>query len=367
MIKVNFMKSKFRVVSFLIFALLNFNLAVSADEAGSPRERLPLDFGWKFFLGNPWGDVVNLTKAANDEGPVKPDFLDAGWRTVNLPHDWAVELPFDRNADADHGYKPVGPGYPQNNIGWYRRTFELLEKEDSGKRLWLEFDGVYRNCDVFVNGWFIGHHDSGYESFRYNITDVANCGGKNVITVKVDASKFEGWFYEGAGIYRHVWLEKSAQVAIAPDGIFVHTEFNDNVPQGPATVCIETRILNPPTNSADINITHELFDPNGKSLTKTFPMMRLPISPFQRPISKQQEDFRQMIVLRPNFHAENMRGVPGNPLQMATPLRLLMPKLDFAGRMFPAAEIPTDIELWSPESPKLYKLITTVEVSGQNC
>ena len=98
---------------------------------------------------------------------------------------------------------------------WYRRTFDLPET-DAGKRLWLEFDGVYRDCDVFVNGWFVGHHNSGYDSFRYDITDVANYGGKNIVAVKVDASQFEGWFYEGAGIYRHVWLVKTSPVAIAP-------------------------------------------------------------------------------------------------------------------------------------------------------
>ena len=100
-----------------------------------------------------------------------------------------------------------------------------------------------RDCDVFVNGWFVGHHESGYSSFRYDITDVANCGGKNIVAVQVDASQFEGWFYEGAGIYRHVWLVKTAPVAIAPDGVFVYSQFKNNVPEGPATIHIETRLV----------------------------------------------------------------------------------------------------------------------------
>ena len=197
-------------VYLLIAILVIFNPALFAAEADSPRERLLLDSDWKFYLGNPWGDVIDLAKADDNKGPAKPGFADADWRTVNLPHDWAVELPFDSTADYNHGFKPVGPGFATNDIGWYRRTFEL-SKADSGKRLWLELDGVYRNCDVFVNGWFVGHHDSGYEGFRCDITDVANCDGKNVVAVKVDASKFEGWFYEGAGIYGHVWLKKQVR------------------------------------------------------------------------------------------------------------------------------------------------------------
>ena len=124
-----------------------------------------------------------------------------------MPHDWAVELPFDVNANFDHGRKPLGPAFPKNSVGWYRRTFSLPEA-DTGKRLWIEFDGVYRDCRVFMNGYLLAHHESGYNSFRCDITDTANCGGKNVLAVRVDASQFEGWFYEGAGIYRHVWLEK---------------------------------------------------------------------------------------------------------------------------------------------------------------
>src|SRR5665213_421837 len=192
----------------------------------SPREKWLLDFGWKFHLGNEWGDAINWAKADSSSGPAEKSFSDAAWRTVNLPHDWAVELPFDQNADAGHGFKPIGPGFPQNSVAWYRRTFEL-PKADANKRWWLKFDGVFRDCDVFVNGWRVGHHDSGYDSFRYDITEVANPGGKNVIAVKVDASQFEGWFYEGAGIYRHVWLEETSPVAIAPDGIFVWSTFSN--------------------------------------------------------------------------------------------------------------------------------------------
>ena len=205
------MKDKcFRLLLIACAAATLVSLNALAAAETSPRERLLLDFGWKFHLGNEWGIGQNLAKAGTGPRPGgRHAFSDADWRTLNLPHDWAVELPFDQKADGSHGFKPVGAGFPTNSVAWYRRTFEL-PKADAGKRLWLEFDGVFRDCVVFVNGWCLGRHESGYSSFRYDITDVANCGGKNILAVKVDASQSEGWFYEGAGIYRHVWLVKTA-------------------------------------------------------------------------------------------------------------------------------------------------------------
>src|SRR4029079_10815206 len=137
---------------------------------------------------------------------------------INIPHDWAVELPFDKNSELYHGYKPVGSGFPQNNVGWYRRQFSV-PAEDQRRRIWLEFDGVYRDSIVFVNGYIIGRYESGYSSFRYDISDYFNYGGTNPLAVRVDTTEAEGWFYEGAGIYRHVWLVKTSPVALAPDGV----------------------------------------------------------------------------------------------------------------------------------------------------
>ena len=240
-----------------------------AAETNSPREHLSLDANWKFHLGDDWPNALRLDKAGASGGPAAEKFNDNSWRTVNLPHDWAVELPFDKNADGSHGFKPVGPGFPNNSIGWYRRTFEL-PKEDAGKRIWLTFDGVFRDATVWVNGWLVTRHEGGYYPFREDITDVAHFGGKNTVTVKVDASKFEGWFYEGAGIYRHVWLDKTAPVAIAPDGIFVYSKFKNNVPEGMAEIHVETRLINssrPTAISCTVNC--EIIGPDGKFVGKT--------------------------------------------------------------------------------------------------
>src|SRR5262249_28294288 len=135
---------------------------------------------------------------------------------VHLPHDFVVEGSFTPSANASHGSLPTG-------AGWYRRTFSL-PASDKGKRLWLDFDGVYRNSHVWLNGRLLGNYKSGYTGFRYDITEIANYGGKNVLVVRADARAQEGWWYEGGGIYRHVWLTKTAPLHIAPDGVFVAPE-----------------------------------------------------------------------------------------------------------------------------------------------
>jgi len=148
--------------------------------ADSPRERLSLDFNWRFHLGEApeaatlfnypevsdlsktrmgeiglEGALANLSDAMTENigaevSCVQNDFNDRDWRQLALPHDWAVELPFDKTSDVMHGFKPVGPGFPQNSVGWYRRELDL-PASDSGKTLWLDFDGVYRNSLVWVN------------------------------------------------------------------------------------------------------------------------------------------------------------------------------------------------------------------------
>ncbi len=134
---------------------------------------------------------------------------DSKWRALNLPHDWAVELPFVWDETLrSHGYKPLGRRYPETSVGWYRREFEI-PASDAGRRIAVEFDGAFRDVMVFVNGCFIGRNDNGYAPFRFDITDFLAVGAKNCIVVRVDASFGDGWFYEGAGIYRHVWLTKT--------------------------------------------------------------------------------------------------------------------------------------------------------------
>ena len=180
-----------------------------------------MDFGWKFHLGNEWGTGEGPINLGVSTGPAKQDFNDSAWATIDLPHDWAVALPFDRNAPADHGFKPIGPRFPRERRRAGIAMPFTLPADDEGQRIWIEFGGVYRDSLVYVNGCLVGRNTRGYSSFRYDISDVVKYGASNTVAVRVDASCFEGWFYEGAGFYRHVWLVKTAPVAVAPDGTFV--------------------------------------------------------------------------------------------------------------------------------------------------
>ncbi|MBN2576022.1 MAG: DUF4982 domain-containing protein [Deltaproteobacteria bacterium] len=300
---------------FFLCLLLTTSLATSraSASASGPRERLLADFGWRFHLGNDWGIGHNLAKAGSGYGPASVQSSDASWRRVDLPHDWAVELPFDAKADGAHGFRAIGHGFPHNSVGWYRRTFDL-PKADQGRRLWLEFDGVFRDSTVFVNGWFVGRHESGYGGFRYDITDVANLGGKNVVAVRVDVSEFEGWFYEGAGIYRHVWLVKTSPLAIPPDGVFVYSRFPKNVPVGPAEIRLQTRLLNAGRAAAAATVTWTIIAPDGRTVAKARRSTRI-------------------------------AGAATVDLEQTT--RVHAPAL------------------WAPETPRLYRLVTTVASADQ--
>jgi beta-galactosidase len=285
----------------------------SLAAAQSPREHLSLDANWKFHLGDDWPDALSLMNSGSGSGPASEIFSDSFWRTVNLPHDWAVELPFDWAADGSHGFHTLGVKYPTNSIAWYRRTFDL-PKDDEGKRIWLTFDGVFRDATVWVNGWCVRHHEGGYYPFREDITDVVHYGGKNTVSVRVDATKVEGWFYEGAGIYRHVWLDKTLPVAIAPEGIFVQSEFENNIPQGSPEIKVEVSLLNSQTNAATATVDCEIISPDGKSLKK---------------FSESEKLKRQS------------QGAVKLETEISSPV------------------------LWSPENPQLYKLVTTVSSDGK--
>jgi beta-galactosidase len=281
--------------------------------AQPPREHLSLDANWKFHLSDDWPDALSLVNSGTGSGPAAQHFADSYWRTVNVPHDWAVELPFDRNADGSHGFKPLGRDFPSNSIAWYRRTFEL-PAGDSGKRIWLTFDGVMHDATVWVNGWLVKQHEGGYYPFREDISDVVHFGSENTVAVRVDATESEGWFYEGAGIYRDVWLDVTAPVAIAPDGIFVYSTFKNNVPSDHAEIHVETTLLNTLTNPAKAMVKCEIISPDGRSL---------------------RQFSESGMIKRESRRVVKLESKVSSPV------------------------------LWSPESPKLYKLVTAVWMNGK--
>ena len=237
----------------------------------SPRQRLLMDLGWRFHLGHaadPAKDFgfgsaageATFAKSGESAPAAELQFDDSAWRAVDLPHDWAVELPFV-NVPPDivqHGARPLGREYPETSVGWYRRVF-AVPASDVGRRLTVEFDGVFRDAIVFLNGHYLGRNFSGYAPFSFDITDLATYGAQNVLTVRADATLAEGWFYEGAGIYRHVWLTRTSPLHIAQWGTFVKAQ----VRGARAALEIATEVENHTNRAAAVRVTSRIFAPAG--------------------------------------------------------------------------------------------------------
>lgn len=283
------------------------------------RERLSLDAGWRFALGHAHdaakdfghatGYFSHLAKAGYGDGPAAEHFDDRDWRKLDLPHDWAVELPFDARGGHSHGYRALGRDFPENSVGWYRRKFSVPQG-DLGRRISVEFEGVFRDSQVFVNGFFLGREASGYSGFQYDVSDVLNYGGDNLIAVRADATLEEGWFYEGAGIYRHVYLNKTAPLHVAPDGVSVSSTLQDRSAELTARVTVE----NHGTAAARFELEFTVLDPEG------------------RPLKSQVSSTHDLL--------------PGAAAELASSLPVANP------------------QLWSLETPVLHRLVTAVRSNG---
>ncbi len=247
-------------------AMLRRSARRSPDDTPSAgRERLLFDFGWRFHLGHAddpahdfgFGDQAAFAKAGTLFRPSRADFNDSDWTAVDLPHDWAVELPFVNEPSlVSTGCKPLGRAHPDTSIGWYRRVFDV-PAQDNGRRLALEFDGVFRDAIVALNGQYLGRNLSGYAPFRFDVTDLVNYGGRNVLVVRADATEHEGWFYEGAGIYRHVWLLKTDPVHVAPWGIVVRTSGHGEL----ADVSVTAQLVNESDTDRRVHLVTTIAKP----------------------------------------------------------------------------------------------------------
>ncbi len=262
----------------LLLLSLALLMQVYGAQAQSVRQTIRLDKGWKFAKGHA-GDPQKdfgcgteyfnyLTKAnsIHNEGPYAQKFNDSTWQEVQIPHDWVPTLPYAGEASHSHGYKTVGWKYPENSVGWYRKLINI-PNEDLGKRLVLRFDGIFRHAQVWFNGFYMGTEPSGYVTQLYDITPYIKYGEDNLICVRADASLEEGWFYEGAGIYRDVWLEKSAEVSVAPFGTFVYAALQQ--PYAEAKLMIETEVHNSSLKAQQCEVSQRLLDAEGKEIGKS--------------------------------------------------------------------------------------------------
>jgi beta-galactosidase len=244
------------------------------------------------------GEVVAIPPVTS--GPAATNYNDKAWRSVQLPHDFVIEGSFDPKGDVSHGFLPKG-------AAWYRKTFGL-PAADKGKTLWLEFDGVYRNSVAWLNGHELGKHRSGYTSFYYDIGKYANYNGNNTLVVFADARQNEGWWYEGGGIYRHVYLTTMTPVHFSHWGTFVNA--TPSADFASADVEVQSTIDQDAATTQTGDVAFTVLDPTGKSVAT---------------LSVGGAKF---------MHAHENSINPR--LRIANP------------------------QLWSPDSPKLYTLVATI-------
>ena len=252
-------------------------MAIGCLNAQNVREAIRLDEGWKFALGNAADPKKDfgcgteyfnyLTKAnsIHNEGPYSEKFDDKDWQEVRVPHDWVTTLPYTQPASHSHGYKTVGYKYPETSVGWYRKVINI-PADDLGKHIALQFDGIFRNARVWFNGFYMGTEPSGYATQVYDVTEYVNYGDDNLICVRADATLEEGWFYEGAGIYRDAWLLKSAAVSVAPFGTFVYADLKAAFDK--ANVTIETEVNNHALEAGSCLVEQRLLDAEGREVAK---------------------------------------------------------------------------------------------------
>ena len=315
---------RFHTVIFLAgLGLISASVGVRAGESVAPRERVSLNAGWRFNNGDPqwmspqldyssvraWllpssAPLLGLTtpKPAPPSGNlgsditcVQPGFDDSAWRPLDLPHDWAIEGPFQQQLPGDTGKLPFA------NPGWYRKKF-VLPAEDAGRRLTLEVDGAMSCPLVWLNGRFVGGWAYGYTSFQLDLTPYAKPGGENVLAIRLDNLPESSRWYPGAGLYRNVWLTKTGPIHVAPWGTVVTTP---RVSAGSALVSVEVRTLNDTGAAAELTVNTELFALDAAGQKSGAAVVGAPPVPFRAPAQRESSITQTLTVASPRLWGVN--------------------------------------------------------------
>jgi beta-galactosidase len=232
-------------MKYFILSVL-FVITVSDRSQAQVRTRADFDGNWKFFLGD-------------DSSAKNPNYNDASWRTLNLPHDWSIEGKFDSTNPAG-----IGGGALPGGTGWYRKTF-TVPAASRFKNVFIDFDGVYHLSEVWINGHYLGMRPNGYISFRYDLTPYLKFGDeKNVIAVRVNNSdQPNSRWYSGSGIYRNVWLVTTNKIHVDQWGTFITAT---QVSPTSATLVITTQVNNLTEDNAHIVMKTMIEDAQSKTV-----------------------------------------------------------------------------------------------------
>ena len=286
------MRVTYALIGLVVFMGLA-DMGMCAEKKDMSRTRELLCSMWQFHLGDA-------------KGAEAPGFDGSSWRTLDLPHDWSIELPYDPKMPNGNSV-----GYLPGGIGWYRKAFTIPEA-DRGKKIVIDFDGVYMDSQVWINGHLLGRRPYGYVSFRYDLTPHLKYGDKkNVIAVRVNVEPNGSRWYPGAGIYRRVWLTTMSPVHVAHWGTFVTTP---EVSKKKAVVRLRTEVENNGGNDANVALTSVIVDPAGKTVAKA--------------------DAKHRVAKGAMHEFDQQFGV-------------------------------TDPLLWCPDRPDMYKIVSTVTVQGK--
>jgi len=229
---------------FLLF-LITYTSGLYAQKGKAVRSVSAFEDNWRFIKE----DV---------KGAEKHEYNDTAWRILSVPHDWSIEGPYDRNNTTGRG-----GGYLPSGIGWYRKSF-TIPKAHADKKIFIEFDGIMANSDVWINGNLLGHRPNGYIGFRYDLTPYILSDKPNVIAVRADNSvQPASRWYTGGGIYRHVRLIAANPVHVAQWGVFVTAK---DVSDKSASLHIKTSVENESSSSQIITLETTILGPNGKAV-----------------------------------------------------------------------------------------------------
>ena len=244
------------LISGLIF--LNAGLIPAQN---SPRSRESFNQGWKFVkYFNASTDAVTTDR--EPEGLQNPSVNDSNWRTVDLPHDWAIEGPFSDTLENNTGL------LPWKGIGWYRKHFTVSNAE-KGKQIYIDFDGAMAYCDVWLNGKHVGGWPYGYTSFRLDLTPYVDFGKENLISVRLDTKSWDSRWYPGAGLYRNVWLVKTSPLHIKYNGIYCTTP---EIKKESAVLSVEADVESHLNQPASVTARASVYKINGKGIASAVPV-----------------------------------------------------------------------------------------------
>jgi len=236
----------------LILGLLIWNNGLLQAQ-NSPRSRESFNQNWKFVK---YFNAANETVTADKEreGLQSPSINDSNWRSLDLPHDWAIEGPFSDTLENNTGL------LPWKGIGWYRKHF-TLDESDKGKRIYIDFDGAMSYAQVWMNGVFVGGWPYGYTSFRIDLTPYINFGKENLIAVRLDTKSWDSRWYPGAGIYRNVWLVKTSQLHVKYNGLYCTTP---EIKKESGVLSVETEVESHLDHSVDVTLKAAVYKLNEK-------------------------------------------------------------------------------------------------------